>query len=110
MTVELYPVPEFQIFRKNILHLWKERKYVVRIEAKVLTHLTTHDVIATVGKKMVLHPPIPLLPLITSGLRTPLCVCNKAFLINLSSFFIHFTGNKSISRYKNYTDQKFHNF
>ena len=57
MTVELYPLPEFQIFRKNILHLWKERKYVVRIEAKVLTLLTTHDVIATVGKKVVLHPP-----------------------------------------------------
>ena len=57
MTVELYPLPEFQIFRKNILHLWKERKCVVRIEAKVLTLLTTHDVIATVGKKVVLHPP-----------------------------------------------------
>ena len=62
MTVELYPLPEFQIFRKNILHLWKERKCVVRIEAKVLTLLTTHDVIATVGKKVVLqfyNPPPP---------------------------------------------------
>ena len=34
------PPPWIQIFRKNIWHLWNHWKYVVRIEAVVLTLLT----------------------------------------------------------------------
>ena len=37
-------------------------------------------------------------------------ICNKAFLIHLSWFFIYFANYKSISMYKNFTDQKFLNF
>ena len=69
------PLPEFQIFRKNILHFTSENVLLELKQWCLPSSPRSHDVTVIVDKQVVLHPTST-----TSGLGTPLDVRDQFFI------------------------------